>query len=137
MAQTVGVINGSDFFMYDSKTVIAHATSHSLTQGMATMDASSKDSAGWKNIKPGMRNWAASGSGLYTFDSAYGYTQLKAILDARTKVMVKLSSNNTSNKYWYGYGYLTQLDADFPNEENVTYTWSFEGDGALTEATGT
>lgn len=134
---TAGVINGTDFIMYDSKTPIAAASSHTLTQAMATSDASSKDSAGWKYIKPGQRSWSASGNGLYTFDSTYGYSQLKAILDARTKVMVKLSTSNTTNKYYYGYGYLTQLDAEFPNEETSTYSWSFEGDGPLTEGTGT
>ena len=134
---TAGVINGTDFFMFDSKTVIGHATSHNLSVDMASIDASSKSSAGWKQIISGMKSWNASGSGLYTFDDAYGHSQLLAAMTAKTKIMVKLATATATNKYFYGYGYLTSLTLDAPNEDATTYSWSFEGDGILTEGTGT
>jgi TP901-1 family phage major tail protein len=134
---TAGVINGSDFFMYHSKTVIAHATSHTLNVNLATRDISSKDSAGWKGTGAGQRSWTASGNGLYTFDAAFGFSQLMALVTNRTRVYVKLATKTATNKAYWGYGYLTSITLDAPNEDNSTYSFSFEGDGALTEITGT
>lgn len=137
MAQSTDVINGSDFFMYDSHTVIGHATEHDLSITMETLNASNKTVGFNKHIRPGMVSWTAGGSGLYQFDDTYGFSQLFAAITNRTKIMVRLATTEALNKYYYGYGYLTKLDANFPHQENSTYTWAFEGDGALTEATGT
>lgn len=134
---TAGVINGSDFFMYDSKTLIGHATSHTLSVTMNAIDSSSKDAAGWEDNIGGIRAWEASGDGLYTFDDTYGFSQLMAIITARTLIMVKLSTTTSTNKYYYGYGRLTSLTLNAPNEDASTYSFSFKGKGALTEATGT
>lgn len=137
MAQTAGVVNGSEIFIFDSKTLILHGTSHTLNQAVATFDASSKDSAGWKYVKPGQKSWSASGNHLFAFDAAYGFSQLMALKSNRTKVNVKLATVESTNKYYQGYGYITQLDAEFPNEEGSTYSFTIEGDGPLTEGTGT
>lgn len=137
MAATAGVINGGDFFLFDSKTLIAHSTKHTLTLSMETYETSDKDSSGWTELGPGKRKWSASGDGLYSFDAAYGFSQLMSVYTNRTKVMVKLATTNVSNKYYYGYGYLTSLTADAPSESETTYSYTFDGTAALTEGTGT
>ncbi len=123
--------------MYDSKTVIAHCTSHVLDLGVAMMNTSSKDSGGWKYGKPGEKNWSVTGDSLYTFDAAYGFSQLMGLVTNRTKVMVKLATTEATNKSYYGYGYITKLTLNLPNQDTATYSFAFEGDGALTEVAGT
>lgn len=137
MAQTAGVINGTDFLLYVDDVALAHDTSNTIEMSMATLDASSKSSSGWKEGKPGQRSWSASGDGLYTFDGNVGHHQLMLLYTNRTLVTVKFSTETAENYYYSGSGYLTSLTANFPKEENSTYSYTFEGTGALTEYTGT
>ena len=136
MAQTTGIINGTDLLLYVNGVAVAHASSHSLSMGMNTLDASTKSSAGWKDLKPGQRSWNISGEHLYAFDAAFGATGLMAIFTARSLVTVKFATTNNLNKRFTGSGYLTSLDLNAPNEENSTFSFSIEGTGVLTEATG-
>jgi hypothetical protein len=54
-----------------------------------------------------------------------------ALITAKTRVAIKFRTANTDDFYYYGYAYLTSVNADAPNQGNVTYSGSFTGDGAL------
>lgn len=137
MAQTAGKINGTDFLLYVNDTAIGGTTSHTLDLGMDTRETSNKDDNGWRTLKEGMRNWSASGDGFFAFDATYGYNDLFALVTNRTYVKVRLSTDTAGNTFFQGYGYLTNLSADTPNEDNTTYSFTFEGSGPLTKYTGT
>ena len=136
MAQTTGIINGTDILFYVGGVAVAHASSHTLTVGMNTLDASTKSSAGWRDLKPGQRSWSVSGEHLYAFDAAFGATGLMTLMTNRTLSTVKLATVNSDNKRYSGSGYLTSLDVSAANEENTTFSFTFEGTGVLTEEAG-
>ena len=137
MAQTAGIINGTEFLMHVDNVPISYDSSHTLDVSMATIEASNKASAGWAEKKPGQRSWSASGDGMYSFDAALGFTGLMSLVTNRTLVSVKLATSNELNSIYIGNGYLTSLSLNAPNEDTATYSWTFEGTGALLTYVGT
>ena len=142
MAASTSIMNATDVliqFSTDGVTYseVGRCTSASLSVSMETRDTSNKDSAGWRELLEGQKSWSLSGDGLVTYNiaSADGYSDLWGYLTARTKLYVKFCSTTTDEKYYSGQGFLTSLDQEAGMEDNVTYSFSFEGTAALTEAT--
>ena len=142
MAASTSIMNATDVliqFSTDGVTYseVGRCTSASLSVSMETRDTSNKDSAGWRELLEGQKSWSLSGDGLVTYNiaSADGYSDLWGYLTARTKLYVKFGSTTTDEKYYSGQGFLTSLDQEAGMEDNVTYSFSFEGTAALTEAT--
>jgi len=134
---TDGVVNGTVILVYNNGTPIAAATGHQASQSVATRDTVNKDNAGWKTIEAGVREWTFSGNGHFKFDATFGYSDLWALYNSRTQVVIRIGSVAVGDQYYQGNAYLTELTADAPSEENTTYTYTFTGDGALTETTPT
>ena len=142
MAASTSIMNATDVliqFSTDGVTYseVGRCTSASLSVSMETRDTSNKDSAGWRELLEGQKSWSLSGDGLVTYNiaSADGYSDLWGYLTARTKLYVKFGSTTTDEKYYSGQGFLTSLDQEAGMEDNVTYSFSFEGTAALSEAT--
>jgi TP901-1 family phage major tail protein len=141
MAASTDVINGSAYIIEistDSGTTwtgLAHAQEASVSRGMATRETTSKSSGGWRELGSGKRQWTFSGSGLTVFSSSdITPDALQDILDNRQKIDVRFTTANTGDFQESGEAYLTQLDSEAPLEENLTYSFTFEGTGALTKA---
>lgn len=134
---TTGIVNGTDLLIYVGGTAVAHATSHSLSLSMDTRDATTKDSEGWTDRLEGLRSWEISGNALFAFDAAYGFDDLFTVYTGRTAVTVKFSSEVSGDKYYSGSGYLTSLTLDAPTEDNASFAFTVQGNGTLTEYTGT
>jgi TP901-1 family phage major tail protein len=134
---TVGesVLNGTKMLLYVGGIAIAGATSHTLSLNMDTRESTNKDSQGWRELLESVRSWTVSGEGLKSFDAAYGHDDLAALYVNRTPVVVKLSTEQSGETYYEGSAFLTSIDADFPNEDNSTFSFTFEGTGPLV-ATG-
>ena len=141
MAASTSIMNATDVliqFSTDGVTYseVGRCTSASLSVSMETRDSSNKDSAGWRELLEGQKSWSLSGDGLVTYNitGADGYSDLWGYLTGRTKLYVKFGSTTTDEKYYSGQGFLTSLDQEAGMEDNVTYSFSFEGTAALTEA---
>jgi TP901-1 family phage major tail protein len=104
---------------------------------METRDTSTKDSAGWRDLLEGQRSWSLAGDGLvvYSLTSADGYSDLFGYLNGRTNLYVKFGSVTAAEKSYSGRGFITSLDQEAGVEDNATFSFSFEGSGALAEAT--
>lgn len=132
---TTGKINGTKLLVYVGSTAITHATKHTLELNMDTRDATTKDSAGWTETLEGKRNWTISGEAMFAFDATYGHDELTALIINRTSVTLKFSTEVSGDTYFTGTGWLKSCSADASNEETTTYSFSFEGTGALTKST--
>jgi TP901-1 family phage major tail protein len=130
---TTGIVNGSLLLVYIEDVAVAHATSHSLSVTMASRNATTKDNAGWTSKKAGLREWTVTGEGLVALDAAYGMSELFTIMTNRTTCTIKFSTEVSADEFWGGEAILTSLQCDAPMEENATYSFTFEGDGALTQ----
>lgn len=134
MAST-GVNNGTLTGIYVAGTLVSKGTSHSISIGQDTFDITSKDSNGWKEIKQGLRNWSLSGEFKFAEDSAYGLTDFFALLNARTSLVVKFTTNVSGDKYYSGTTIVTSIEKSSDMEDAESYSISLEGTGALVEST--
>lgn len=129
MADTI--LNGTTLGIYVGGTKIAGCTSHSISTSHSLRDATSKDSGGWSESLEGLREWSGEGEGFFALDAAYGYTDLYALMKSRGSVTLRFSSETSGAEYHEGTAYLTELSADAPVEDSTTFSFSFQGTGAL------
>jgi len=140
---TNGVINGTKFGVYAAGTKIGYATSASISMNHSLRDTSTKDSGGWRDQLEGQRDWECSVEGMVIFlDSAGGAISdvtmdelFTSYIATRTEFTLMFSTEVTGDLKWTGQAFLTSLSADTPNEDSSTWSGSFSGTGALTQAT--
>ena len=137
-APTSGVINGTDLLVYiDSTHTIGYSTTCSLQLNCDMRDVSNKDSAGWKAVLPGQRNWTVSCEALAVMEKTTGGAttyNLKYLMDCivnKTAISLKFCTANTGDIVFSGSAYVTACSISAPNEANSTMSISFQGTGAL------
>jgi TP901-1 family phage major tail protein len=140
MPASTAIMNATDVliqFSTDGATYdeVGRMTNASLSISMETRDTSTKDSAGWRELLEGQKSWSLSGDGLvvYSLAGAEGFADLFGYLGGRTNLYVKFGSTASGEKYYSGRGFITSLDQEAGVEDNVTFSFSFEGTGVLTE----
>lgn len=141
MPASTAIMNATDVliqFSTDGTTYdeVGRMTNASLSISMETRDTSTKDSAGWRELLEGQKSWSLSGDGLvvYSLTGADGFSDLYGYLNGRTNLYVKFGSVASGEKVYSGRGFITSLDQEAGMEDNTTFSFSFEGTGALTEA---
>ena len=72
-----------------------------------------------------------SGSAFFKFLTTGGYYTLFNAMVARTKVYVLIGNKVSGDYYWHGFGYISNLPASFPDDDNSTYNITIDGDGEL------
>jgi len=77
--------------------------------------------------------------GFHALDATnFDFKDLFAKVSARATCDLQFSvgaSPATGDYYYSGSAYITSISLDSPLEDNVTFSCSFEGTGALTETT--
>lgn len=135
MAVTAGILNGTDLLVYDGTHAILHATDCSVQLSQSSRDASTKASAGWKASLPGQRSWTMTNNGLVALDVSYNLAYLFNLIVSRTLVTIYMKTANAADYYLGGTAYLTSAQLTAPNNNNATYSASFEGTGPLSVIT--
>ena len=126
MAQTTGIMNGTDMLMYIGGTKVAHLTTTSDSVTMDTRDALTKDSLGHKDKLEGAFDASFTFDAKYAENAFYGYNDLIALLLARTQVTVKHYTTNTGDtQLQVTAGYVTNLDRSFAVEDSATFSATF------------
>jgi len=130
---TAGVINGTDLLVYiDATHPIGYSTTCSLALNADMRDVSNKDSAGWKAVLPGQKNWTVSCEALVVM--ATGSYNLKYMMDCivnKTAISLLFKTANTGDVIFSGNAYVTSCNISAANEANTTMSISFQGTGAL------
>jgi predicted secreted protein len=139
---TTGVINGTKFGVYAGATKIGYATSASLSINHNLRDTSTKDSGGWRSQLEGQRDFEISVEGMVIFATASGAIAdltvdelYNTYIETRTEFTIKFSTEISGDYKWSGQAFMTSLSMDTPNEDSSTFSASFSGTGALTQAT--
>jgi predicted secreted protein len=132
-----GFVNATKFGVYIGGTLVNYSTNCSLEISMDTREVTNKESGGNAEFRESKKSWSGSGEFIFAPDATYGFEDLFALWQARTMVTVRFSTETVGDKYYQGSAYITSLPATFPVEDNVTFTMSLQGTGALTEYTGT
>lgn len=133
MAST-GKNNGTLIGLYVGGTKISHLTSNDFSVEHSTREASTKDSAGYREVLEGMRSASFSADGYFAEDATYGYEDLYDAWVARTALTVRWSSAVTGDQYYEATAYLTSLQTTAPLEDTQTFSASFDITGTITKA---
>jgi predicted secreted protein len=132
---TVGVVNGHYLRFYDGGVAIAKATECSISWAVEMRETAHKDTAGdgggWKEVAPGQKSGTGSTSGLYAEDTN-SFATLYAKMVAGTKITGTFTTAVSGDSVWYFEGYISSMELNAPNNENVTYSISFEFTGEIT-----
>jgi len=142
MAASATPINGSAYRIEISTDggstydLVGCATSHSLSVNHSTRDTTCKSAGGWAASAEGLRDWSTSGEGLVTYSVVADTAKPNDLFDLianRTKVNIKFTTDNTGDYEYSGEAYLESYEQEAPLEDNLTYSFSFKGSGALTQ----
>jgi hypothetical protein len=131
---TLGTFEGHKVGFYANGTLIAACLTKDFKRSMATRSINNDQSGDDEAVAPGRRNTSLSGRSHFEFDSNYGYRDLHTILNNRTKITVKVSTGLIGDFEYTFDGYLTQLDASFPDHENAEYDWAVAATTGVTES---
>lgn len=140
---TYSVLNGTKIGVYDGATLIAYATSGSISINHSAREISNKESNGWKEIMEGQRDWEMSCEGMLAFlDASGGAVSGKTVdelftsyIATRASLTVSFESSESGDKKWSGTAYMASISMEAPNEDSSTFSCSFTGTGQLTQAT--
>lgn len=141
-----GVIEGQDLVLYidvaGTPTPVAHSTSHTLEPSGETRDRVSKDTGKWKTKVMGLLDWTAGCEALACYDG-YTYKDIFALFVARAPVTIQIAGRDAvdandnwtaeqvGDTYFEGDALIANLPLNMPNNEDATFSISFEGTGEL------
>lgn len=134
---TTGIFNGTDLNIYLGGEPIAHATSCEVSFSHSPREATTKDSGGDTDRLPGKRDWNMTAEALYANDygsSKLGIIELFNALKAGTELTAVFKSATAGDKTFTGAVLITDLSVNAGTEENVSYSVSFSGNGAIVMA---
>lgn len=140
------VVNGGDVMVFCSPATgtttwadVAHATSHTLSIKMTSRDTSNKGTASYVTKASGRLEVTATLEGMYIDSDTYNYADFMDYITERKEILLIFGKETTSGSgspdtttsggaHFYASGKFicTSLDATFPDEENSTYTATFE-----------
>ena len=128
-------INNGILAIYHAGTKVSHSTDASISYNANTIDVTSKDSSYRRDLKYGITSWSMSGSAFFAEDAGEGYADMLANLAGRTTVTVKISTGVVGDVEYSGTALVSSLEHSGGVEDGETYSFTFEGTGALTATT--
>ena len=132
---TTGIVLGRNWLFLSNAVQIDHLTSVSLDTGSETIDLTSYDSAGWKDIAIGDQSWSISIEGHVAFDATEGYDTMMADKIAKTAVACLLSTASSGDSTLSGSSYITSLSIKGDLGSSLKISATFSGNGPLAAGT--
>ncbi len=133
LSKELAILYGTD--------VVARATDYDFEINGETIDISSLDSAGWKELMKGTKSWKISFNALVTKGTvaetkADYHTLLTDLKTSEAPVTVGLKHSTAAEfSYETGSAFITSLKLSGKYGDKVTYSGALEGTGALTTVT--
>lgn len=113
-------------------TAVGGQRNATLNMGTATVDTTSKDSSGWEENLPGLRNWNVEFDGLFVEDDD-GLAALEDAFMSGKQVQVQVAT--PAGITYEGTATLTDFSYEGPYEGEATASGTLTGSGALEKAT--
>ena len=142
----MAIFNGTDLILKvspsstagtpDTPVKLMHSQNVSLSMNVDTIDISTKDSAGWRDLLGGQKSFSLSADGLMDFSATAGDTDVAELFDQmmdRTAVDFTFALATPAGYTITGDGFITSLEISGGTEDAPTYSVSIEGTGTLTQ----
>lgn len=142
---TTNVVN-TTLFTFRSSAGGAAGTAFNRQNGVTVTysheprDITTKDSAGHRELREGLRSYELSFSGLIAFDDTLSVftssTGIYEVLQSRAAYDWIAGTGVSGDPKLYGTGYFTSLEIGSPDQEaNCTFSCSLQGTGAPGKST--
>ena len=132
----MAVYNGTAQILKMDGTQLAELTNVTMSMNQDLFETTSKESAGWKEVMPGLRDITYSAEGLADFQATN--KDLADVFTAytnRASVAIEWTNAVSGDKKLTCTAYITSCEISAPMEDTVTYSIEFQSTGALTVAT--
>ena len=141
----MAILNGTELKVYSSGTtnLVAFAQNCTLNVNHSPREITNKESAGFKEILEGLRDFSIDIDGAYAWTNAGGSAIANGIDDllqtnilATPIVKVDFIFGDTATSLdvsYAGSGYLTSVSITGGTEDTATYSMTIEGTAALTQ----
>ena len=136
-----GIVNGTEYLLYLGGDKVLFGTAASFSVEVDTKDISARETHNWKKILPTTRKWSMEFEGKLAYRLVDGSTPVGATID---EILSNLYENQNIeflylqsigvNPNWYGYGFLSSVSIEAPNEDNTIFNLSFTGTNELIQA---
>jgi predicted secreted protein len=135
----MAIFNGTLLGVYLDSTLIAAAQDVSLSLNVETIDVTTKDSQGFRELLGGLRSGTMTVNGLIDYtdaDSNKDTTDLWTAWEARTPVAVvfQKATEVTGDLSFSANAIITSLEQSGGTEDTATYSATFELTGTITDA---
>lgn len=131
--------NAKDMKVYTTvstvDTLISHTDSCEITFSTETIDITTKDSNGWKEIIAGLKSGTGSITGKVDYEGTNQVDALTTAIVAGTPLLFKFKTATTGDTTYAWSGIITSLPLTFGNNEAATFSCDIEFNGAPTIAT--
>lgn len=131
---TTDILNGTLMAIYIGGVKISHLTTNGFTLDRPTRETSSKDTANWSTFKHKRMNWSMNGSAYFAFDAGYGPDDIFDAIKNGTEVSIMTSTEVVGDMKYWGTALITGFTPDYPDDENSSYSVTFQGTGELHES---
>src|SRR3990167_238879 len=113
-------------------TAVTYQRNCTITREVDTAEITNKDGSGWKDFLPTLKSWGVEFDGLAD-ELATGYAKLKTYFSSGLRLQVQLLLPDATTTLT-GYVIMTNLTNEAAQDGAYSYSASFQGCGALTEA---
>lgn len=132
----MAVFNATLLGVYVEDTLVAAAQDVSVSMSVETIDVTTKESNGYRELLGGLRSASFSVNGLidYTEATNESTADLATTLLARTAVTLKFSTEVPGDQSVSAEAICTSLELSGGTEDTATYSATFEATGDVTLA---
>ena len=137
----MAILNGTELKVYSTGTtnLVAFAQNCTLNVNHSPREITNKESAGFKEILEGLRDFSIDIDGAYAWTNANGVALTDGVddvleanvLNARQQVNFIFGDTSSNDISYGGKGYITSVSITGGTEDTATYSLSIEGTGEL------
>lgn len=131
-------INGTKIKILVGGTTLSNVTNCTLTTSRGMIDVTTKDSAAWKEVLPGLKDATLTGE-AFVDNTASGYKPQSVYTDLTAgNAVAVIFYNITTGEYSYtASGYFTKCDFTAGTEDAEKMSFSVQISGAVTQTATT
>ena len=134
-------INGNNVLLTHNGATIACSTSNGLSISKELIDITTKCSSSWAENISGRKSWTIDIEGVYDTSLSENFDELFADMNGTTASTIRITDGSTpvasGDNSYHGSGFITELSLSAPMDDRVSWTATFVGNGALTNASVT
>lgn len=124
----MALVNGTNVVLYEGDVALGHSKNATMSLQMDMAEFTNKDSQGWKEVLAGKRSASFSAEGLVDYSDQVNFNDFAERIIMRSEVQWVFQ---TAGMFYYGLGYITDVEQISETETVSTYSVNFRISGRI------